>query len=151
MDLRLDQRNGAAVNVVDIGEFVRFLISGGTATIVNLAAVWVARHFVSFEWSLVAGVAAGSTISFMMSKLFAFRSKGWGSARGEAARFALVYGAGLVLYWLASVAARPMFLAARAPPQWADMGAVLSGAVVMTLTSYFGHRFFTYRRAPGLV
>ena len=149
MGLRLDQHNAAA-NAIDVGEFVRFLISGGTATVGNLATVWVARHFVSFEWSLVAGVASGSTISFLMSKIFAFRSRTWGRARGEAARFALVYGVGLVLYWSVSVAARPMFVIAHVQPQWADMGAVLSGAVVMTLTSYFGHRFFTYRRTLGL-
>jgi putative flippase GtrA len=150
MKLRLGQYSGSASGAFDIGEFVRFLISGGAATLGNLATVWVARHFLSFEWSLVAGVVSASTLSFLMSKVFAFRSRTWANARGEAARFVLVYGAGLVLYWLVSVNLRPVLVAAHFQQQLADMAAVLGGAAVMTITSYFGHRLFTYRRSANL-
>jgi putative flippase GtrA len=150
MSLRSNQYSERPSGAVDVGEFARFLISGVVATCGNLATVWIARYFVSFEWSLLAGIACGATISFLMSKLFAFRSRAWGSARGEAARFVLVYGVGLGAYWLLSVNVRPLFVAAHVQSQLADTMAVLVGAAIMTLTSYFGHRFFTYRSARAV-
>jgi putative flippase GtrA len=150
MSFRLGKYSYGSVKAVDIAELVRFLIAGGGATVGNLATVWVVRHFASFEWSLVAGIAAGSTLSFVMSKLFAFRSRKWNNAPGELGRFALVYGAGLILYWLVSITARQLLVAAHVQPQVADMSAVLSGAAVMTVSSYFGHRFFTYRPTARL-
>jgi putative flippase GtrA len=146
MKLRLEQYSEAAAGAVDIREFARFFITGVVATIGNVSVEWIARHFMSFEWALVAGIATGCTISFLMSKIFAFRSRTWESAPGEVARFAIVYGCGVLLFWLISVNVRPLLTAAHWERQVAEMAAVLIGAGVMTFTSYFGHRFFTYRQ-----
>ena len=148
MRLRLGQHGGLASDAIDIGEFIRFLITGGVATLGNMGTVWVTHHFASFKWSLAAGLLCGSAISFLMSKVFAFRSRTWNDAHGEAVRFALVYGGGVIIYWFVSTNIHPLLLVAHFPLQVADLGAVFCGGVVMALTSYFGHRFFTYRRSP---
>ena len=50
-------------------------------------AVWLTRRFLSFEVALLAGIATAVAISFALSKFFAFRSRSWNRALGEAARF----------------------------------------------------------------
>ena len=70
---------------IDVREFIRFFLSGVTATVGNMAAVWLTRRFLPFETALLAGIAAGITISFALSKIFAFRSRPWNRAVGEAA------------------------------------------------------------------
>jgi putative flippase GtrA len=130
---------------VDIREFARFVVVGVLATLGNIASVLVARFFMTFEFSLVAGIAVGLTTSFLLSKLFAFESHSWALASGEAARFIIVYSVSVVLYWGVAVAFARLAVAQSAPRELAETGGVLIGAGMMTLTSYFGHRFFTYR------
>jgi putative flippase GtrA len=104
---------GASIMVkapaIDVREFARFILSGVTATIGNMAAVWLARRFLSFEIALLTGIATAITISFALSKFFAFRSRSWNRAVGEAARFLIVYATGCAMYWTVAVFIR-MFL-----------------------------------------
>ena len=135
----------AKVAAVDIREFARFFVVGVTATVANIAAVWFARFFVSLEIALLAGIGAGATISFILSKLFAFASRSWERAGGEAARFLIVYAVGCALYWGVALLCGRFVLVHFVARQTAEMGGVLVGAGTMMLTSYFGHRFITYR------
>lgn len=130
---------------IDHRELIRFVITGGIATVGNMSTVWVARGFVSFQTALIFGIAAGMSFSFLLSKFFAFRSRQWSSAAGEAYRFLIVYGFGLIVYWLAAVWMRAVLRTAGAPLFAAEMVGVLCGAGLMVVTGYFGHRFFTYR------
>jgi len=130
---------------IDVREFARFVISGVTATIGNMVAVWLTRCFLSFEIALLAGIATAITLSFALSKVFAFRSRSWNSAVGEVARFLIVYATGCAIYWTAAVSIRMFLLAHGVAVEAAELGGVLVGAGTMMLTSYCGHRFFTYR------
>src|SRR6266850_2978265 len=67
---------------IDVCEFARFVLSGVTAAIGNMVAVWLARRFLSFEIALLAGIATAIAISFALSKFFAFRSRSWNRAIG---------------------------------------------------------------------
>jgi putative flippase GtrA len=130
---------------VDIKEFARFIITGITAAIANIAVLWLTLYFASFEIALLAGIAAGVTISFILSKWFAFSSQSWQRTGGEAVRFLIVYAVGCAVYWGVAVACGRFGLAHGVPPRTAEIGGALVGAGTMVLTSYFGHRFITYR------
>jgi putative flippase GtrA len=130
---------------IDVREFIRFFLSGVTATVGNMAAVWLTRRFLPFETALLAGIAAGITISFALSKIFAFRSRPWNRAVGEATRFLIVYAAGCSIYWALAIFVRRFLVAHGAPLQVAEPAAILAGAGSMMVTSNIGHRFFTYR------
>jgi putative flippase GtrA len=134
-----------AYSAIDVREFARFILSGVTATIGNMVAVWLARRLLSFEIALLAGIVTAITISFALSKFFAFRSRSWNRAVGEAARFSIVYATGCTIYWTVAVFIRMFLLAHGVPVEAAEPGGVLVGAGTMMLTSYCGHRFFTYR------
>ena len=99
------------VAAIDFGEFARFVLSGVSATIGNMIAVWLTRRFLSFEIALLAGIATAVAISFALSKFFAFRSRSWNRAVGEAARFLIVYATGCVVYWTVAVSIRMFLLA----------------------------------------
>jgi putative flippase GtrA len=134
-----------ALAAIDVREFARFILSGVAATIGNMVAVWLTRPFLSFEIALLGGIATAITISFALSKFFAFRSRSWNRAVGEAARFLIVYATGCAMYWTVAVFIRMFLLAHRVAVEAAEPGGVLVGAGTMMLTSYCGHRFFTYR------
>jgi putative flippase GtrA len=133
------------VAAIDVREFARFVLSGVTATIGNMVAVWLARRFLSFEIALLAGIATAIAISFALSKFFAFRSRSWNRTVGEAARFLIVYATGCAMYWMVAVIIGMFLLAHGVAVEAAEPGGILVGAGTMMLTSYCGHRFFTYR------
>jgi putative flippase GtrA len=132
-------------SAINVREFARFILSGVTATIGNITAVWLARRFLSFESALLAGIVTAITISFALSKFFAFRSRAWNRAVSEAARFLIIYAIGCAMYWMVAVFIRMLLLAHGVAVEVAEPGSILVGAGTMALTSYCGHRFFTYR------
>jgi putative flippase GtrA len=131
--------------LVEVGELVRFILTGVTATLGNMVAVWLARSYWAFEAALLAGIAAGITVSFVLSKWFAFGSRSWGGAPGEMARFLVVYAVSCALYWVIAVAAERLGRACGLSVLAAEALGILIGAGTMAVTSYLGHRFFTYR------
>jgi putative flippase GtrA len=133
------------VAAIDVREFARFVLGGVTAAIGNMVAVWLARGFLPFEIALLAGIATAIAISFALSKFFAFRSRSWNRAVGEAARFLIVYATGCAMYWMLAVFIRMFLLAHGVAVEAAEPRGILVGAGTMMLTSYCGHRFFTYR------
>jgi putative flippase GtrA len=130
---------------VDIREFARFVLTGAAATLGNLATVWLTRYFVPFEISLLAGIVAGLSISFMLSKMFAFGSRSWNRSGAEATRFLAVYTLSSAVYLGVAELSQRLALLHGVAAEMAEFGGVLVGAGTMMLTSYFGHRFFTFR------
>jgi putative flippase GtrA len=130
---------------IDYREAIRFVLTGAGSTLGNVAMVALTRDSLGFHTALLLGIGVGMTLSFVLSKLFAFRSPSAGAAPGEALRFLIVYGCGLVIYYGSAVYGRVMLLHAGVPGALADLVAVLVGASFMVVTGYFGHRFFTYR------
>ena len=130
---------------IDVREFARFVLSGVTATVGNMLTVWLTRRFLSFDIALLAGIAMAIAISFALSKFFAFRSRSWNRTVGEAVRFLIVYATGCTMYWMVAVVVRMLLLAHGVAVEAAEPGGILVGAGTMMLTSYCGHRVFTYR------
>jgi putative flippase GtrA len=85
-----------------------------------------------------------------LSKLFAFNSRSWSGAGGEAARFLVVYGVSCAVYWAVAMVCRRILQAHGVPVGTAETAGVLFGAGTMMVTSYVGHRFFTYRTYQGV-
>jgi putative flippase GtrA len=130
---------------MDSGEAFRFVMTGGIATLGNLAAVAIARGQMSYSLALICGIAVGMILSFFLTKFFAFRVRAWSSVKGETGRFLIVYCFGLLIYYLAAIQVRTVLVQLQAPLAVADIAGVLAGGALMAVTGYFGHRFFTYR------
>jgi putative flippase GtrA len=133
-----------ATRYVDLREFCRFFLTGVTATVGNMMAVALARFALPYRFALIAGLCTGFVISFVMGKLFAFRSTGIRRAGAELFRFTLVYLFGAIAYWAVGMIIGLRLAPLVLPPRLAELVGVLSGASVMLVTSYLGHRWFTY-------
>lgn len=138
--------SNATRSLVSVREFVRFCVTGVVATLGNAAAVAGVRGIFAYPKALIAGLLAGFAISFSMGKLFAFRSRSLSGTWGELARFFFVYAFGALIYWAVGMLVGLKLAPLLMPRQWAEMAGVAAGASVMMITSYMGHRWFTYAR-----
>lgn len=135
-------------HLVDAGEFFRFVATGLTAAAGNLAVVWILRRVVVYETALLCGIATGFSISFLLTRLFAFRSGKRQALGGTLARFIAVYGFGVAVNMSIAVVLGRFVLPPVLGTVHAEMAGAFCGSGSMMVTSYFGHRFFTYRTAP---
>ncbi|ADI29627.1 GtrA family protein [Methylotenera versatilis] len=131
--------------VVDMQELVRFILAGVMSTIGNMIAVWIALFFISFQLALFVGIATGFTLSFSLSKFFTFQKRSWDKAGQEATIFIIVYAVGLLLNFTAANIVLHFTSQYDIPLKIAEMGSAMTGSAIMFFTSYFGHRFFTYK------
>lgn len=131
--------------LVDARELARFVFSGATAATANIGTVLLMRSHAVFEISVVVGVFSGFVVSFVLSKWFAFRSSSWRRMTAELRRFIVVYALSSSIYWLVAVTVRRALGSYSVPTKTADLASIFVASGIMMLSSYLGHRFFTYR------
>lgn len=124
-------------------EFLKFLLTGGVAAFVNLAARWLLNLMMSYEIAVVVAYLIGMITAYTFSKLFVFEASGR-TVQDEFARFALVNLAALVQVWLVSVGLARLAFPALGFDWYAEDIAHLIGVAVPAVTSYFGHRHFSF-------
>jgi len=124
-------------------EKVRFVLVGGTNTVVGYGLFVVFEltigrslgYLVSLYLSYLIAVA----LAFVLHRRFTFRVSGTGNALLDFVRFAGVY----VVTLLINTAALPLLV------ELVGLVPVVAQAIVVVVTtvvSYFGHRFFSFRR-----
>ena len=129
-----------------MGEFGRFLVTGGIAAGVNVVSRWLLNHAMIYEIAVVIAYLIGMATAYVLARFFVFARSGR-SVHDEAIRFAVVNVAALAQVWSVSVGlARGVF-------PWvgfvwhAEDIAHLVGVAVPAVTSYFGHRHFSFSAA----
>lgn len=124
--------------------FLRFLAAGGTAAGVNVLSGIALGGVMRYEYAITLAYLVGMTTAFVLSRLFVFDATG-GSIRGQYLRFAIVNAVAFVQVWLVSVGL------ARAVLPWlgwtwqVETTAHFVGVVSPIVTSYFGHKMFSFR------
>lgn len=127
-------------------QFLRFLATGGVAACVNLVARYLLDRALSFELAVALAFVFGMTTAYLLAKLFVFEPTGR-SIASEFWRFAVVNAVALVLVWSISVGlARGLFPAIGFTWHANDI-AHLIGVLAPAVTSYLGHRHFSFRQA----
>jgi putative flippase GtrA len=126
-------------------ERVRFVIIGGVNTVLGygLFALFdlTLGKTIGYLGALYAAYVIAIVVAFFLHRRFTFRAHESGNPFVDFLRFSLVY----VVSLLINTAALPLLVElARMPPLVAQAVIV----VVTTLVSYFGHKFFSFRRAP---
>jgi putative flippase GtrA len=140
------------MKTIDPAELTRFILSGIVSALANIGTVRLARFVLSYDLALVVGIVVALAVSFALTKLFAFGSKSWSRAPGQAVRFLIVFLSGCVLYWAVAVTVNRLGIGYGLSGVVAETAGIIVGGGVMMVSSYFGHRFFTYRtyqRAVG--
>lgn len=133
-----------------IGEFGRFLLTGGVAAGVNVVSRWLLSHATPYEIAVVLAYLVGMVTAYLLSRAFVFARSGR-TVTDEALRFALVNVVALVQVWIVSVGLARLVFPAVGFNWHAEDIAHLIGVVIPAVTSYFGHRHFSFshRREGG--
>jgi putative flippase GtrA len=165
MSDRLVDERGAADPRVSVvrrllgSEKVRFLLVGGWNTLFAYGMLWVLDSLLHarLHYTLIVTLnwVIGVTQNLFTFKLFVFRTKG--SWLKEYLRSYVVYIAAYVLNLaiisLVMELLRPsdLVLAIGATSLTVPklMVAALPALLIVTVVSYVGHKYFTYRRSPG--
>jgi putative flippase GtrA len=123
-------------------------MTGGIAAAVNLASRYLLDPFTGFETAVVIAYLIGMTTAYVLARHLVFEVSGR-SVTAEFQRFAVVNLFALALVWGISVGlARHLFPALGLTWHGDDIAHVI-GVLAPAVTSYFGHRFYTFGRVAG--
>ncbi len=138
---------GAGISMRDAFErlppLVRFLLLGGVAAGVNLVARWGLQPVIGFEAAVAVSYVCGMVVAYTLFRLFVFGASGR-SVASEAWRFTLVNLVSMVLVWLISVGLARIAFPSVGFTWHADDIAHFIGVLSPALTSWIGHKRYTF-------
>ena len=118
-------------------QFLRFLVAGGTAAVVNYGSRFVWSLFMPFWAAVIVAYACGIVTAFVLSKLFVFTDSVHSTQR-SAVYFVLVNLVAAAQTWVISL------VLVNWMPEWFAHGV---GVAFPVFTSYIGHKRFSFRSA----
>ena len=124
--------------------FLAFVVAGGIAAAATWGSRFVFSRWVSFEWAVVLAYGVGMVTAFVLMRSFVFAAGGRPLA-GQAGRFIVVNIAALAQTFVVSVVLARWVLPWMGVQAHAEAIAHLVGVAVPVVTSYFGHRMYTFR------
>jgi putative flippase GtrA len=127
-----------------VRQFLLFLVSGGIAAFLNWSSRFIFSHWMPFELAVVAAFFVGLTVGFVMMRLYVFDAAPKAVIH-QASIYIFVNMLALVQTLIISVVLARWILPAWGIVNYAEASAHLAGVLVPVATSYFGHKFFTFR------
>lgn len=126
-------------------EFTAFVLAGGLAAGVNWLSRLLLEPFTGLEAAIVLAYLVGMTTAFLLTKFFVFEPSRR-QVHDEYVRFAIVNAVALLQVFVVTV-----FLARFALPrmgihEYADDIAHAIGVASPVVTSYLGHRHFSFAK-----
>ncbi len=126
-------------------QFLKFLVTGGIAALINLLSRYALNFVMSFEAAVVVAYLLGMTTAYLLARRFVFDASGR-SVASEVRRFVLVNIVALGFVWVISVGLARVVFPAVGMTWHANDIAHLIGVLVPAVTSFIGHRFYTFAR-----
>jgi putative flippase GtrA len=123
---------------------VRFLAAGGVAAAANWGSRFVFSRWMPFEAAVVLAYGVGMITAFVLMRAFVFAAH-TRPALPQAGRFAVVNLAAVLQTLVVSVLLARWALPAMGVEHNAEAIGHLGGVLFPVVTSYFGHRFYTFR------
>jgi putative flippase GtrA len=133
-----------AASLIETARFARFVVTGGLAAGVNVGARWVLSLTMPYELAVAIAYLFGMTTAFILARMFVFDASR-GHVSGEYARFALVNAVAFAQVWLVSVGLARLVFPAIDFTWQAGTVAHFIGVVSPIVTSYIGHKHFSFR------
>ena len=127
------------------GRFLRFLVTGGIAALVNLGSRYVLNLAMPFEAAVPVAYLFGMVTAYILARLYVFEESGR-SRLDEFKRFAIVNVFALVVVWAISVGLAEVFFPWIGFTWHAEDVAHFIGVLSPAVLSYFGHRSYTFAK-----
>ena len=124
-------------------EFSRFIITGGFAAGVNFLSRIGFSEFMSYRVAVFVAYLVGMVTAFILAKVFVF-AKSNQSTSNEFSRFTLVNIVAVIQVWFISVGLAEYGFPAIEFVFYPEEIAHLIGISVPVVTSYYGHKYFTF-------
>lgn len=125
-------------------EFLRFVATGAVAGVTNLVAGKLLRFVLPFELALIIAYIIGMVVAFWLFQRVIFRDPGTPMKR-RVIRFVQVNMLGLALTAIISSTLARVLLPAIGWTFYPKDVAQLTGVGVPAFTSYFLHKYYTFR------
>ncbi len=131
------------LNIKINSEFSRFVITGGFAAGVNFLSRIGFSEFMSYRVAVFIAYLVGMVTAFILAKVFVF-AKSNQSTSNEFSRFTLVNIVAVIQVWFISVGLAEYGFPAIEFVFYPEEIAHLIGISVPVVTSYYGHKYFTF-------
>lgn len=129
-------------------EFLRFVLVGGFAAAVNWISGLAFGIFTRFEIAIALAYLVGMTTAYVLNRLFVFERSGR-NVGNEYLRFTVVNIVALIQVWFVSVGLARFIFPAIGWSFYPEPVAHAIGVASPIITSYLGHRYFTYAKKSG--
>jgi putative flippase GtrA len=126
--------------------FVRFLLTGSCAALVNLGSRYELNRFMSFEAAVALAYLFGMVTAYFLARVFVFDRSGLAVAT-EFRRFVVVNLLSLAIVWVVSVGLAVYVFPAIGFHWCAEDVAHLIGVLSPSVVAYFAHKHYTFRGA----
>ena len=125
-------------------QFIRFILAGGIAAGANLGSRFVFNQWMSYEVAIVLAYLVGMFVAFLLMRGHVF------NAHGQSLGLQILKFAGINLFAVVQTLIISVVLARWVLPTLAVQNHVeaiahLVGVLVPVISSYFGHKFITFR------
>lgn len=125
-------------------EFWRFLAAGGVAAAANFGSRFLFSVWLRYEWSIVLAYIVGMAVAFLLMRSYVFNARGKAPAR-QMVIFVAVNLLALLQTLLVSIALARWVLPYLGVVSRTEAIAHFVGVLVPVVTSYVGHRMFTFK------
>ncbi len=125
-------------------QFVAFLITGGTAALVNFGSRFIYNQWFSFSAAVILAYITGMITAFALAKIFVFKESVQ-SIHYSALFFCLVNLVAVTQTWLISMGMAYYFLPYIGVSAYSKEIAHAIGIAVPVFTSYLGHKRWSFR------
>ena len=129
------------------GEFFQFLMVGGLAAGINFISRIGFSELVSYRVAIVLAYIVGMITAFLLSKHYVFEKSGR-PFKDELRDFTIVNIFAVIQVWLISVGLAEHFFPYISFNFHPEEVAHLIGLGIPAVTSYFGHKYFSFRKFP---
>lgn len=126
-------------------EFIAFLFVGGFSAAVNVIARYILNFWMSYDAAIVIAYLFGMITAFTLSRALVFSHAKAGDGRAQFLRFALVNVAAVLQVYAISKGLAEYAFPKLGFTWYAHDIAHCIGVVIPALTSYFGHKWFSFR------
>lgn len=121
-------------------EFFKFLLTGGLAASVNFGSRFIYSLFLDFSVAVIVAYVTGMVVAFWLFSTRVFQAPKTSKYQAMF-RFTVVNLFGILQTWLVSV----WLLGMLGQSELNEAIAHLAGMSLATVSSYFGHRLYTFR------
>jgi len=126
-------------------QFLYFLISGGFAATLNILSRIIFSNFVCYEVAIILAYIVGITSAFLIMRNFVFDGER-DDVRGQAIRFIFVNILAIIQTLIASIYMNNFIIQSYPLFNHAALVAHIIGVLVPVITSFFAHKWYTFRK-----